>query len=130
MATDSISKILGSEYTAQALIIINDQNTISALCCTELAGLGDSDVLRNGKGGGRLQRSDSSFLSRLLLVAAAAAPLKCGRDGAFPGKLGFYFLANSLCTLSAGSEYSQWDYLIALGLLLPRLAVEARQRRH
>lgn len=102
MATDSISKILGSEYTAQALVIINDQNTISALCCTELTGLGDGNVLRDGKGGSRLQRSDSSFLSGLLLVTATA-PLECGRDGAFPGKLGFYFLANSLCTLSAGS---------------------------
>ena len=56
LGTHSVCQILGSEDSAQALLIVYDKNAIGPLGCTELTCFRDGDVVRNSEGWAGLER--------------------------------------------------------------------------
>lgn len=74
--TYAICQILSSENTAEALIIVYDQDAVGPLSSTELTGLGHSDVFRDGQRGTRLQCSNSTLLYIGFVATSATGTIR------------------------------------------------------
>lgn len=97
--TYPIRQILGREDPAQALLVIDNKDTVRALCRTELTGVRDGDALRHGERRAGLERRDSALLDAILCAAASAAAASRAirrRDGAFARELAFDLFADCL----------------------------------
>ena len=94
--TYAIGQVLRGEDTAEALLVINDEDTVSALRGAELAGLCNRNTFRDSEGWAGLQRRDSS-LGRSSLASAVATGSWLGRgNGAFAGEFRLDLLPNGL----------------------------------
>lgn len=93
-------QVFGGKDTAQTFLLIDDQDTISPLCGTQLTGIRHSHVLRDSESRGRLQAGDSPFLRmstgtlswvrvvvRLRAQSIALGVGRGGRTWAFTGEL-------------------------------------------
>jgi len=100
-----VGQILGCKDTAQAFLVINDQDAIRSFGGTELTCFGDGDVLRDSKSGRGTECRDSPFLcSRFSWTLLAGRETSC-RDGAFASQFGLDFLANGL---GGSGDISGW----------------------
>jgi hypothetical protein len=93
-----VCQVLRGKDTAQAFLIVDDQDAVRPLSCAQLTGLRNSEIFRDCKRRAWLEGCDRAFGGRLLPVVASATLGIGRRDGPLACQLGFDLLADSLQT--------------------------------
>lgn len=77
MTTYPKGEVLGGEDTAQALFLVDDENTVGTFGSTELTGIGDAHALGHSEGRAGAESSNSALLG-LFAVPLASLTLGLG----------------------------------------------------